>query len=211
MLLSPLHPRAVVSFLITATILVLPSALVGFARVDLADRAAFDLAIAEVQVRVPAEGPRVTQESVDLAMLFYGIRLPPGAEAPLLDRELKDRGLTTRGAFFQKARVTIGPAAFSSWSLLGSTLAHELEVHCRQNFLAIWIMDLVGLSGTDEAERQAYAHELRNARRFGLDIADAELIAETMDYYYPDVAAGAKTERSLRQWLARNLLRGRRF
>src|SRR5690606_19202846 len=107
-------------------------------------------------------------ESIDLAIAMFGIEVPASAEWPVLDKKIEDRGLTTRGAFMDKAKVTIGPAAFTSWALLGSTLAHELEVHCQQNFLFIYLMDLVGLDGTGEAERQAYRHELTNAKRFSL-------------------------------------------
>jgi len=182
------------------------------ARSEVAERRAYLRAVATVAVVPPQGAPEVSQESIDLALVLYGIEVPPNAEHPQLDLELKDRGLTTRGAFMEKARVTIGPAAFTSWGLLGSTLAHEIEVHCQQNFLAIYVMDLLGLDGTGAAERQAYVHELRNSRRFGLDIADAEMIADTMEFYYPDNPSGPGlgVPRVVRTWLARNLLRGDR-
>jgi hypothetical protein len=152
----------------------------------------------------------VSQASIDLALVLFGIEVPSTADHPQLDVELRDRGLTSRAAFMDKAHVTVGPAAFTSWGLLGSTLAHELEVHCHQNFLAIYVMDLLGLDGTGAAERQAYVHELRNARRFSLEVADAQMIADTVDYYYPDNATGpgVVVPRSVRSWLARNFLRG---
>ncbi len=74
--------------------------------------------------------------------------------------------------------------------------------------MAIYLMDTLGLDGTDTAERQAYAHELRNAHRFGLGVDDADMIAQTMDYYYPDDAGQRRLmPRSVRTWLARNVLR----
>ena len=81
--------------------------------------------------------------------------------------------------------MTIGPAAFASWSLLGSTLAHELEVHCRQNFTLIRMQDLMGAQGTLKAERDAYAHELAHAERFNLSKIERMNIQATMDFYYP--------------------------
>lgn len=165
-----------------------------------------------VAVVAPEGRPPVTQESIDLAMALYGIQTPHSSEAPKLDMQLLDRGLTTRATFLERAIVTIGPAAFSSWGLLGSTLAHELEVHCEQNFLAIFFMDLVGLDGTGAAERQAYVHELRNAARFGLEVEDADLIADTMEYYYPETATGLAPKimpSAVRNWLARNVIHGK--
>lgn len=139
----------------------------------------------QVRTVLPETPPTLSQESIDLAMAFYNIRVPAGASHPTLDLHLKDRGLTLRSLAFGDARVTIGPAAFESWALLGSTLAHELEVHCQQNFALILMMDMVGLDGTGEAERQAYIHELRNAHRFGLKQIDRQLIKDTMAYFYP--------------------------
>ena len=138
-----------------------------------------------VSTVLPLTRPELSQKSIDLALAVYNIRIPNGTAHPRLDASLKDRGLTLRSLAFDDAMVTIGPAAFESWALLGSTLAHELEVHCQQNFFVIFLMDTVGLDGTGEAERQAYMHELKNAKRFGLKAVDKRLIEDTMDYFYP--------------------------
>lgn len=202
------------SFLRAVPLLAVSALLVGLlsqARAEHDAQAAFRRGMAQVTVVAPATAPIPGQAAVDLALMLYGIEVPPSAEHPLYDAALKDRGLTSRGAFMTKAEVTVGPAAFTSWALLGSTLAHELEVHSRQNFLFIYVMDVVGLDGTGEAERQAYVHELRNAKRFGLEVADAELIADTMEYYYPaQVEGGSKAGLAVKTWLARNFLRGNR-
>lgn len=202
--LPSLRPYAalVLGFLAVALLLV--------SRHEVQQEQTFQRALAQVKIVPPETAPELSQESIDLALVMYGIDVPPTAEHPTFDRGLTDRGLTQRATFMEKAKVTVGPAAFASWGLLGSTLAHELEVHCRQNFLAIWMMDLAGMDGTGAAERQAYAHELRNAKRFGLDVADADLIADTMDYYYPEDPRGRQMMRPLRTWLARNILRGQR-
>ena len=179
---------------------------------EVQEQRAYHRQVAQVLVKAPEGRPPMNQDSVDLALVMYGIEVPTSANPPLFDPELKDRGLTTRGAFMDKAQVTVGPSAFSSWGLLGSTLAHEIEVHCQQNFLAIYVMDAVGLDGTGAAERQAYIHELRGAKRFGLEGDDAELIADTMDYYYPEHSSSNRftMPRVVRAWLARNFLKADR-
>ena len=173
-------------------------------------RDVFAAEMAAVRVLPPEGKPEISQESIDLAIAIYGIKIPSSAAKPILDLNLKDRGLTSRGAYVEKAEVTIGPAAFSSWSLLASTLGHELEVHCQQNFLFVYLLDVVMLDGTGSAEREAYIYELRNAKRFGLDILDAEMIADTMEYYYPDNKSDFKILPGVKRWLARNLLTARR-
>jgi hypothetical protein len=177
---------------------------------EIHSRALFEAEMAAVRVIPPEGKPEVSQESIDLAIAIYGIKVPNSASWPVLDMNLKDRGLTSRGAYVEKADVSIGPAAFSSWSLLASTLGHELEIHCQQNFLFVYLMDVMMLDGTGSAEREAYIYELRNARRFGLDIIDAEMIAETMEYYYPDSQSEFKILPGVKRWLAKNLLTARR-
>lgn len=129
--------------------------------------------------------PVAGQEAIDLAMAYYKISKPSDANHPLFDSELKDRGLTVKSSWFGKTQVYIGPSAFANWAMLGSTLAHEVEVHCRQNFPLIFIKDRLGLDGTSDAEREAYRYEITNASRFGLSGRDAGLIAATVEYYYP--------------------------
>jgi hypothetical protein len=191
----------------------LPVAAIAYAHTERSQADAFAGAMSQVAIVAPTGRPPLTQESIDLALALYGVRVPTTAEHPVLDMKLADRGLTMRATFLEKAVVTVGPAAFASWGLLGSTLAHELEIHCQQNFLAIYFMDTVGLDGTGAAERQAYLHELANAERFGLARFDAQLIADTMDYFYPETGPSAFVgpkfmPRSVRNWLAKNVIHG---
>ena len=133
--------------------------------------------------------PPITQESLYRAIAMYNIRIPHGVAFPTLDPNLQDRGLTSLNPWTKRFTVKIGPAAFQSWALLGSTLAHEFEVHCRQSFLWIHMQDLVGLNGTDQAEREAYAYEISSAPRFGLSADEIGMIQETVDYYYPIIGS----------------------
>lgn len=139
-------------------------------------------------VITPSVGPELSQESVEMALVMFNIEVPPGAKTPTFDANLQDRGLTTLRGWGSELEVAVGPAAFESWGLLGSTLAHELEVHCKQSFALIRAMDILGMEGTQNAEREAYLHELSNARRFNLGEQEQANIKATMDFYYPESA-----------------------
>ncbi len=165
------------------------------ARNELELREQFARNIEVVTVVPPASKPPMTQESINIALEMFGIEVPTNAKAPRLDMKLEDRGLTTMSGWGQKLEVTIGPAAFTSWAVLGSTLAHEIEIHCNQNFALIRMKDMLGLEGTSGAEREAYMHELSNADRFHLKEADQMNIRATMDYYYPVNGSSALTAR----------------
>ncbi|MBC7533391.1 MAG: hypothetical protein H7318_17605 [Oligoflexus sp.] len=162
-------------------------------QLDLREQFAKDLHT--VTVVPPTSKPPMTQESIDVAIEMFGIVIPKNASAPTLDMKLEDRGLTTLNGWGKSLEVTVGPAAFTSWAVLGSTLAHELEIHCNQNFALIRMKDMVGLEGTNGAEREAYMHELTNSERFHLRDADQQSIRATMDYYYPVQDKNALTAR----------------
>ncbi len=167
------------------TLLFVSSACIFLARKELDHREHFAHVIRENTPQPPMSKPPMSQESVDLAMKMFAIEIPEGASYPRFDPDLEDRGLTTMNGWGKELEVTVGPAAFTSWALLGSTLAHELEVHCRQSFFLIRVKDMMGLNGTDQAEREAYLYELTNSERFHLKTADQLNIRATMDYYYP--------------------------
>ena len=118
---------------------------------------------------LPAGVPPVSQESIDIAVAHFKIRVPQSSEFPELDRELEDRGATYSPSFFGGYKIIkIGRAAFSSWGMLGATLAHEAEVHGNQNFSWVVVRDAFLLQGTEQAECDAYRYEVNNAVRFGL-------------------------------------------
>jgi hypothetical protein len=146
-------------------------------------------------IRVPDGAPALSESSIKTAMMVYGIKSPTRFNGPFIDFKMEDRGLTVRKGVNSIPTVYVGPEAFSSWALLGSTLAHEIEVHCRQNFLAIHFQNLAGFDGTGMAEREAYRYELANASRFGLAQYDQDLIRGTMNYFYPEVETA-----SARRW-----------
>ncbi|MBC7658478.1 MAG: hypothetical protein H7249_02090 [Chitinophagaceae bacterium] len=155
------------------------------ARQDLDLREQFAKPLHSETVVPPSSKPPMTQESINMALEMFDIQIPKNADKPTLDMKLEDRGLTTLNGWGKKLEVTVGPAAFTSWAVLGSTLAHELEIHCNQNFAVIRLKDMIGMDGTNGAEREAYMHELSNSERFHLKDGDQASIRSTMEFFYP--------------------------
>ena len=145
----------------------------------------FFATINSVYVTPPKTAPKPGNLSIQQAMTFFGIELPDDVHQPLYASNIKDRGYIIRHHSFSDAYVRIGKEAFQSWAILGSTLAHEVEIHGNQSFFWIRVKDALGLGGTHSAEREAYLYEIANAKRFGLSRLDTHLIAKTVDYYYP--------------------------
>lgn len=126
-----------------------------------------------------------SEENIDLAMNIFAIDRPKKLLGPKLNLNISDRGLTFGSSLNESKEVEIGPPAFTSWSILGSTLGHEIEVHCKQSFGLIWMSELFHLQGTLIAERQAYEYEENNAMRFGLSGFEKSQIKATKEYHYP--------------------------
>jgi len=99
-------------------------------------------------------------------------------------QNLDYRGLTIPGNIIYKTKILLGPEAFVSWGILGSTLAHEIEIHCKQNVYLIILKDLLNLDGTKYAEREAYSHEINNKERFNLTDEEVNSIEEVMNQFY---------------------------
>lgn len=142
-----------------------------------------------VLLSVSKSPPSPGQETIDLAMEYYDIELPERVAWPKYDPSLKERGLIEiKGRVKQ---VSIGPAAFSSWALLGATLVHEIEIHGRQNFFTIAVLNRVGTAlfqgalGERLAEEQAYTHEVMSKKRLGLTDGEVSGLIDTRDVYYP--------------------------
>ncbi len=202
-------PAIKATLLATLTLLLIVSLI--WAKQKTEREEAFFRSVHSVSVDMGNSFPKVNQESIDIAMVAFGIKLPSGANYPLFDPELLDRGLTAKGVFSRETLITIGEAAYYNWGLLASTLAHEAEVHGRQNILAITFLDLIGLDGTGLAEREAYEYEVKHARRFGLSVKQADLISDTMNFYYPKTASvhvvnRLKNIELFKRWFARHII-----
>lgn len=158
------------------------------AKYELSKRNQFIAALMDIEVIMPSTKPPFTQESIELAFLAYGIQLPLNCSFPEIDETISVRGMVQiRGDSTYK--VSIGKPAFKSWGLLGSTLAHEIEVHCNQSMTKIFFKNIVtpgDKMGVCKAERQAYLYEIANAKRFGLTKFEVMDIGATVNFYYPN-------------------------
>jgi hypothetical protein len=165
----------------------------------------------KISVIMPTGAPALGQESIDIAMEAYGIKKSSEVNHPVYVETLEDRGLTTGGALQGKKEIFIGPAAFTSWAVLGSTLGHEIEIHGNQSFFKILAADRISelnlsarsllgkwfpalkpsvklqfdSEGTWKAEREAYLYELKNSGRFGLSADEQKSVSDVMNFYYP--------------------------
>lgn len=96
---------------------------------------------AHVTVKPPNRLPVPGQRDLDIAVALFTIRVGKHIVGPTFDAELEDRGLTVGATLPGPRTVSIGPAAFTSWAVLGSTLGHEIEVHGQQSFFSIVLLD----------------------------------------------------------------------
>jgi hypothetical protein len=211
--MHPMLTRLIHHLLLTtaAMLFALGSLVVAAAIREVNARETYEKQMADIEVVAPSGFPDQNQEAIEIAMTLYSIERPVTVDGPDFDPLLSDRGLTTGGLILPQKRVTIGPAAFTSWGVLGSTLAHEIEVHVPQSFLKVvatdnWMQwsltarriagkvfpsvapgpkELFENDGTWAAERAAYMHEIRNSKRFGLSQEELGSIWRVMDYYYP--------------------------
>ena len=65
------------------------------AKHDYDARQIFENRSAEIVVVPPESKPGLSQESVDIAMAMFNIKVPAGTKPPSFDPNLHDRGLTT--------------------------------------------------------------------------------------------------------------------
>ncbi len=139
--------------------------------------------LSSVQVYLPKKTkPTPDQETLEFAIKYFHIHVPDHLQNISFDKYLDDRGKTVLS--HTKISVFIGPKAFQSWSVLGSTLAHEIEIHGQQNFAWIDLLDKLQLDGTRLAEEEAYNYEMNNQLRFHLTRSEIYAIEFTKKLYY---------------------------
>jgi hypothetical protein len=113
--------------------------------------------------------PEISNQSIQVALFVYDIKIPSICNYPILIKDsVPGIRATTTIHGFKVRDVLVYPAAFDSWNLLGSTLAHELEVHCKQSVIEHSIFALFRGEEYSIArfEVEAYQHEIDNAERF---------------------------------------------
>jgi hypothetical protein len=116
--------------------------------------------------RLPAEMPSsnpppIEASSIEKAIDLFGIQLSHNCpRLPVIDIDLPHRGKTYRNHWSETASVVLGRAAFSSWSILASTIEHEVA-HCDQPAALISALDYFFPGrGTAAAEALAYSREM---------------------------------------------------
>ena len=158
---------------------------------------ALNLALSSTTTTVPTP----SQDSINVAMKMYSIQQSDNCESPTYDGEAAmrleavatydpnfiERGVYTYRGVYKKGTVRIGVAAFSSWGMLASTLAHEIEVHCNQSVLEFKIGNLLGYDMIAIHEWEAYLYEIKNKDRFGLTDKEVSDIFHTAEVNYGDL------------------------
>lgn len=131
--------------------------------------------------------PSVSQESIDRAVEAFEIQIPFNSLYPSLNMDMK-KGILGKAQYYLLIHTcipTIGPGAFTSWGKLGAVLAHEIEVHCNQNWWRARIDYLFSTDPTPILEREAYAYMLLDSERFHLTAQEQFDILITMLHLYP--------------------------
>lgn len=131
--------------------------------------------------------PPISQKSINIAIKTFKIKIPWNAFYPILDVRIPHniKGLALTNAALGCCYVTIGKSAFTSWGSLGATLAHEIEVHCNQNYVQAMWDEIRGCSAVVRIEREAYTYVLLSHKRFYLTPKEYRDIKFVMEYYYP--------------------------
>ncbi|TXI73450.1 MAG: hypothetical protein E6Q43_05395 [Dokdonella sp.] len=112
------------------------------------------------------------------AIAYFKIKVPGARYELRYDGNLKYRGLTELNGGLS---VTLGPPAYRSWSQLGATLGHEIEVHVAQ-----FTVDgpMGGKPGEyDRREVSAYEYNIRQSSRFGNSQPEIEVMKNLRDYH----------------------------
>jgi hypothetical protein len=200
-----------IQLLVVAVFFAFSGQLISFSFKETEARELLIARMQEVPVKSPTSPPSPGLESIDIALALYSIRIPEFLDMHTFDPGLEDRGLTSGGTVSRAKSIAIGPPAFTSWGVLGSTLGHEIEVHANQSFFKVVLLDLFGAwrwkisgalqhfakafsldirmttatLGTWYAEREAYEYELSQANRFGLSNEEKNNIKAVMNYYFP--------------------------
>jgi RHS repeat-associated protein len=131
-----------------------------------------------VRTLMASSDPEDRLAAANEAIDFFKIKAPGTRYDLRYDENLPYRGLTRMEGGIT---VTLGPAAYVSWSQLGATLGHEIEIHVAQ-------FTTLGPMGAKPGEYrlreiEAYQYNLRNAPRFGNTPAEIRGMQKLLDDY----------------------------
>jgi len=133
----------------------------------------------EIKKLMNSTDPIDRQKAIDESIKLYSIDTN-GIKSITYDPSLSDNGVASSDGSVRIGRAAFAAGATVGW--LGSTIAHEGEIHIKEQAnKGLWWGDE---QGTAIQEVQAYDHEINNAKRFGLsDTEVSELKSERKDYY----------------------------
>ena len=131
--------------------------------------------------------PPVSQASIIKAVNNFEIQIPMFSRYPSLDMDMDKSALGEArfSVLLNMCAPTIGPGAFTSWNMLGAILAHEVEVHCNQNWWKSYTDRIFGDDPTPMLEREAYIYTVLDRKRFHLTLEEQLDILAVMLYLYP--------------------------
>ncbi|WP_338636793.1 hypothetical protein [Spirobacillus cienkowskii] len=147
--------------------------------------------------------PNCNQKNLELAIALFSIKSSNTIKSISYLSNLPFRGITLGNAFKNNKVIFIGSSAFTSWGVLGSTLAHEAEIHGNQSFFKIELLNFAAYMsaslvnnnlffkykfnvtlpisyGTYTAELEAYNYELISKKRFHLSLDEVAAIKKTL-------------------------------
>ena len=119
------------------------------------------------------------QEAIDKAIKDYGIDVS-NTKGVTYDPTVSGEAETS-----SDGTVRVGDDAFASPGWLGSSLAHETEVHVnKQAEKGNWYL---GAQGTALQEVEAYDHEIANAKKFGLTDTEIKELEKRRSSHYDEL------------------------
>lgn len=136
--------------------------------------------------------PNPSNLSIQMALDFYNIEIPSRCNHPVyveVENKSRDRAIITLPGWIGRRDVLVYRGAFLSWGVLASTLAHELEIHCKQSTIEyILLQGLYGTKYADaRAEIPAYDLEISRAKEYGTDKAFVDEMKEYRQEYVEDL------------------------
>jgi hypothetical protein len=114
---------------------------------------------------------------IDVSRLHLGVSYSPHGD-------MRDREGATYLDEDGTVRVEIGDEAFASAARLGSTIAHEVEVHVNRQIAKGVYYPSTDEQGTLIQEVEAYDHELASKDRFELGADELKLLKQRRASYY---------------------------
>ncbi|MCF6257673.1 MAG: DUF6531 domain-containing protein [Gammaproteobacteria bacterium] len=141
----------------------------------------------EIEKLMKSTNPVDRQKAIDEAIILYKIDTV-GIKSITYDPTLTHNGVASFDGTVKIGKAAFAASATAGW--LGSTIAHEGEIHIiQQANKKLWWGDE---QGTALQEVQAYDHEINKAKRFGLTETEVADLKWERKGYYSDLNAENK-------------------